>query len=146
MTLAGKWSRSQCPHTPICSQHWVWPPLHSCLRTSSPTPSATPRPHPQHCCRPHEHRQGIPSHTQSYLLNIDYHRAGACCGLLSAFCSCLFSMHAFEPVNSCNAIVVDLRQAPAAVCRNFWWHQINLASTVCRSLKMLLCTINTVES
>lgn len=66
LAFTGKRSSSRCSHTPVRSQHWIWSPLHSSICTSSSASSATPRPHPQHCCRPHEHWQGGPNLYHGY--------------------------------------------------------------------------------
>ena len=56
--LAGKWSSSSNTSSIRPSQHRLWTTPHSSICFPGAPSSSPTRPHPEHCCGPHEHWQG----------------------------------------------------------------------------------------
>ncbi len=123
--LADKWSSGSNSSSIRPGQHQLCTTHDSGICSPGAPSSAATRPHPQHCCGPHEHWQGTTATTHALILS------GSTCVI-----PCPDSiMHALLPC------VYRLQRLP----HNSLGLHLEL-TVACRSLRMLPCMISTAVS
>ncbi len=125
--LADKWSSGSNTSAICPGQHHLWT-THDSGLCSPGTPSSSPtRPHPQHCCGPHEHWQGTTTTCDNPGTHLVWQLLCNICpdSMMRALLPCIYRLQRL-PHNSLGP---------------------HLELTVaCRSLRMLPCMISTAVS